>query len=115
ATARSPAPRSFLRCSSALGGSSMPMRPSPRLVVAGLASLLVALVLVVGFAGRPTPSPTASAAAGAQAWAMIDHLFHVDGRPPAPVPAPAPLDPVSSLLDAVTSLVSGLLGLLGGG
>ena len=35
--------------------------------------------------------------------------------PPAPVPAPAPLGPVSSLLDAVTSLVSGLLGLLGGG
>ena len=166
----------------------MPVRLSLRLVLAGLASLVVALVVIVAFAGRPAPGPGASAAAGAQAWAMIDHLFHVDGRvpgtsaggpaaaspttpaapapgpvvaklpaaaapanedadrvaaidrhataprtlptaapapvvvappvvapPAAPAPAPAPLGPVSSLLDAVTSLVNGLLGILTGG
>ena len=172
----------------------MPMRLSLRLVLAGFASLVAALVVIVAFAGRPAPSTTASAAAGAQAWAMIDRLFHVDGRvpgtsaggpapasparpaapapgavvaelppaaapsseggdrfgaidrrataprtlptpaatpapvvvappvvappaapAPAPAPTPAPLGPVSSLLDAVTSLVSGLLGILTGG
>ena len=99
----------------------MPMRLSLRLVVAGLASLLVALVLVVGFAGRPTPSPTASAAAGAQAWAMIDHLFHVDGRapgtssggpaasapPPPTQPAPAPAAAVAQLPPAAAPAEDG--------
>jgi hypothetical protein len=166
----------------------MPSRPSLRLVAAGLASMLVALVVITVLAARPASSPTASAA-GAEAWSVVERLFHVDGRvpgvssnwpapatptappapasdaavaqlptaapahdggrvaaidrhavaprpappappPPAPVvlappvaaapapttpaplPAPAPLGPVSSLLDAVTSLVNGLRGLL---
>jgi hypothetical protein len=169
----------------------VPTRLSLRLVVAGVASLLAALVLITVISTRSAPAPRATAAAGEQAWAVIEHLFHVEGPipgtsvrspgppspaappaaapgpvvaqlppapaspdggrfaaidrhatapripptaaptpapvivppplasgpapTPAPLPAPAPLGPVSALLDAVTSLVSGLLGLLGGG
>jgi hypothetical protein len=161
-------------------------------VVAGLATLVAALLLTILLAGRATPSPNTSAIAGAEAWAMIEHLFHVDagtpgtsggvlpdvpatppsiaagdfpvaqlpraavvapagdrfaaidrraqapkpvttGAPPpapvvvappvasapapapAPLPVPAPVAPAASLLDAVTSLVAHLLGLLTGG
>jgi hypothetical protein len=160
-------------------------------VVAGLATLVAALLLTVLLAGRATPSPNTSAIAGAEAWAMIEHLFHADAgtpgtsggvlpdvpatppsiaagdsavaqlpraaavapagdrfaaidrhaqaprpattaapRPapvvappvasapapaPAPLPVPAPVAPAASLLDAVTSLVAHLLGLLTGG
>jgi hypothetical protein len=171
----------------------VPLRLTLRLVIAGLGSLMVALLAVILLAGHTTPSPNASAIAGAEAWAMVEHLFHLDaGAPgtsfegtlpvapstppsipaggstvaqlpravalapagdrfaaidrhahapapagtaatppapvvvappvasapapaPVPVPAPAPVAPASSLLDAVTSLVAGLLGLLTGG
>ncbi len=56
----------------------MPLRLAERLVAAGLACLVAALAVVTVIAMRPAAGdPAATARAGEQAWAMIEHLFHV--------------------------------------
>jgi hypothetical protein len=76
----------------------VPLRLTVRLVIAGIATLVTALLLVTLLGGRPTPNPRTSAIAGAEAWAMVEHLFHVDANTPgmlssgttSPVPTTPP-------------------------
>jgi hypothetical protein len=79
----------------------VPLRPSLRLVVAGLVSLVAALVVITLVSVRPAPSPRAPAT-GTPVWAMIEHLFDHDvpiagasasGSTPAALPAPPASEP----------------------
>jgi hypothetical protein len=80
----------------------VPLRSSQRLVVAGLATLVAALLVITLVTARSAPSPDARAVAGAQTWAMIERLLHRDapstgaipgGSTPAAPPAPASTNP----------------------